>query len=207
MAKDFKLNLLLGIFVTSLLLANILGTKITTLFGIRVSVGIFVFPILFLVTDIVADVHGRKVARNFVYVAIAMLAFTMAMTLLAIALPENPTWGNQEAFVSVFGSSLRIMVASLIAFAISQLHDVWSFDLIKKKTKGRYLWFRNNLSTLISQFIDTTLFMFLAFYQVTPKFTAGFVWSLIIPYWLFKVLFAAIDTPFVYLGVKWLKKK
>jgi len=206
MAKDFKLNFLLGIFVTSLILANILGTKITTLFGIRASFGIFVFPILFLVTDIVAEVHGKIVARNFVYVAIAMLLFTIIMTVLAIALPVNDAWDNQVAFASIFGASLRIMIASVIAFAISQLHDVWSFEIIKKKTKGKHLWFRNNLSTFISQFIDTTLFMFIAFYQVAPKFTAGFVWSLIIPYWLLKVGFAAIDTPFVYLGVKWLKK-
>ena len=75
----------------------------------------------------------------------------------------------------------------------------------KKITKGKYLWLRNNLSTVISQLIDTTLFMFIAFYMVTPQFTAPFIIELIIPYWLFKVGFAFIDTPLVYLGVKWLK--
>lgn len=204
--NSFKLNLLLGLFVGSLLLANILGTKITTLFGIRVSVGIFFFPILFLVTDIVAEVHGKKTARGFVYVSLIVLAFTMVMTLVALVLPANSTWGNQEAFESIFKASLRINIASIIAFFISQIHDVWAFDFWKKKTKGKYLWLRNNLSTFVSQFIDTVLFMFIAFYNVTPKFTVAFVFSLIIPYWLMKVLFAAIDTPFVYLGVKWLRK-
>jgi len=68
------------------------------------------------------------------------------------------------------------------------------------------LWLRNNLSTIVSQFIDSTVFMFVAFYALTPKFTVAFIFSLIIPYYLFKVAFAVLDTPFVYLGVKWLKK-
>ena len=100
-----------------------------------------------------------------------------------------------------------MMVASLIAFLISQTHDVWAFNLWKEKTGGKYLWLRNNASTIVSQFLDTTVFMFIAFYQFTPKFTVPFIFSLIIPYWLFKVLFAIIDTPFIYLGVWWLKKR
>jgi len=128
------------------------------------------------------------------------------MTYVSIIMPVNETWGNQEAFESVFGATMRMMIASIIAFLISQLHDVWSFDFWKRKTKGKYLWLRNNLSTFVSQFVDTTIFMFLAFYKVAPKFTVPFVFSLIIPYWLFKVVFALIDTPLCYLGVKWLKK-
>ncbi|MBC8501332.1 MAG: queuosine precursor transporter [DPANN group archaeon] len=206
LSKEFKTDLLLGLFVGSLILANTLGTKITTILGVRVSVGIFFIPILFLVTDIVAEVHGKKKARSFVYISLIILVFTLIMIFVSIILPVNETWGNQEAFESVFGATMRMMVASIIAFLISQLHDVWSFDFWKRKTKGKYLWLRNNLSTFVSQFIDTTIFMFLAFYKVAPKFTVPFVFSLIIPYWLFKVAFALIDTPLCYLGVKWLKK-
>ncbi|MBW2965624.1 queuosine precursor transporter [Candidatus Woesearchaeota archaeon] len=206
-AIELKTDLLLGFFIVSLVLANTLGTKITTLFGVRVSVGIFFIPILFLVTDIIAEVHGKKKAQAFVLISIAILLFTLVMAYFAIHLPANPTWGNQEAFASVFGSSLRMIIASVIAFAVSQFHDVWSFHFWKKKTQGKYLWLRNNLSTSVSQLIDTILFMFIAFYKINPKFTAGFVISLIIPYWLFKIGFALIDTPFCYLGVKWLKKE
>ncbi|MBW2965625.1 queuosine precursor transporter, partial [Candidatus Woesearchaeota archaeon] len=125
----------------------------------------------------------------------------------AIHLPANPTWGNQEAFASVFGSSLRMIIASVIAFAVSQFHDVWSFHFWKKKTHGRYLWLRNNLSTGVSQLIDTILFMFIAFYKINPKFTVPFIISLIIPYWLFKVGFALADTPLCYALVAWMKKE
>ncbi|MBU0471806.1 MAG: queuosine precursor transporter [Nanoarchaeota archaeon] len=207
LSKDFKTDLLLGLFIGALILANTLGTKITTLFGVRVSVGIFFVPIMFLVTDIIAEVHGKQRAKNFVYVALIIMTFGLFMIYVSIILPANSTWGNQDAFASIFGATLRMTIASIIAFSLSQLHDVWAFDLLKRKTKGKYLWLRNNVSTMISQFIDTTVFMFLAFYHVAPKFTVQFIFSLIIPYWLFKVLFALIDTPFVYAGVWWLKKK
>jgi uncharacterized integral membrane protein (TIGR00697 family) len=206
-AIELKTDILLGFFVVSLVLANTLGTKITSLLGVRVSVGIFFIPILFLVTDIIAEVHGKKKATEFVLISIAILVFTLVMMYFAIKLPANATWGGQEHFAFVFGSGLRMTIASVIAFVISQFHDVWSFHFWKQKTHGKWLWLRNNLSTAVSQLIDTIIFMFIAFYALTPKFTVPFIISLIIPYWLFKIGFALIDTPFCYLGVKWLRKE
>jgi len=206
MNRDDKTYLLLGFYIGVLILANMLGTKITTILGVRVSVGIFLVPILFLITDIVSEVHGKKKAQHFVLISVIVMLFSLLMTYLAIILPDNPTWNNQVAFSSVFGATLRMTFASVVAFILSQFHDVWAFDFIKKKTGKKYLWLRNNLSTIVSQFIDTTVFMFLAFYGISPKFDVAFIFSLIIPYYLFKVLFALIDTPFCYLGVKWLKK-
>jgi len=207
MTRRFKTDLLLGIFIAALILANLLGTKITTLFGVRVSVGIFFVPLMFLVTDVISEVYGKKKAKQFVIIALVVLAILFAMTYLSIWLPANTTWGNQEAYASVFGASLRMIIASMVAFALSQFHDVWSFHALKKLTKGKFLWLRNNVSTMVSQFIDTTVFMFIAFYAISPKFTAGFIFSLILPYWLFKIAFAALDTPLVYAGVRWLKGK
>jgi queuosine precursor transporter len=204
---ELKTDLLLGFFIGALILANILGTKITTLFGIRVSVGIFFIPILFLVTDIIAEVHGKKKAKSFVYIAIFVMVFTLVMTYLCVIMPPNSSWNNQSAYENIFKSSLRMMIASIIAFMISQFHDVWAFEFWKKKTKGKYLWLRNNLSTTISQLLDTTIFMFIAFYKINPKFTVPFIISLIIPYWLLKIAFAILDTPLVYAGVKWLRSK
>ena len=102
--------------------------------------------------------------------------------------------------------SFRIFIASIAAFLISQLHDIWAFNFWKQKTRGKHLWLRNNLSTIVSQLIDTTLFMFIAFYAVSPQFTIAYTFSLVIPYWILKVVFALFDTPFVYLGVWWLRK-
>lgn len=204
---ELKTDLLLGLFIVSLVLANTLGTKIVSLLGARVSVGIFFMPLLFLITDIVAEVHGKQKAKSFVYISVFVLFFTLAAMYVCINLDPYTDWPNQESYAIVFGASLRMTIASVIAFIFSQFHDVWAFHYIKKKTKGRYLWLRNNLSTAGSQLIDTTLFMFIAFYGIAPKFDFMFIIWLIIPYYLFKIFFALIDTPLVYLGVWWLRKE
>ena len=204
---EFKTDILLAFFIASLILANVLGTKITTIVGIRVSVGIFFIPLLFLITDIVSEVHGMKRAKNFFWTSVLVLIFSLIMVYICLIMPANPTWGNQTAYEIIFQGSLRMIVASLIAFMISQYHDILAFHFWKKKTNGKFLWLRNNLSTIVSQFLDTTIFMFIAFYQMTPKFTIGFIFSLIIPYWIFKIIFSLLDTPLCYLGVKWLRGK
>ena len=201
-----KTIMLLGVFISALLLANLLGTKITTIFGINVSVGIFAYPMTFVCTDIIAEVRGEKVTRQFVKVGLIALFLTIILVAIALYLPPSSRYPYNDEFTLVFQTSFRMIIASMISFAISQYHDIWAFSLIKEKTRGRFLWLRNNISTIFSQLIDTTIFMFLAFYKVAPKFTAGFIVSLIIPYWLFKIIFALADTPFVYLGVKWLRK-
>ncbi|MDR1626863.1 MAG: queuosine precursor transporter [Spirochaetia bacterium] len=205
MTQNGKKEFLACLYICCMVLANLLGTKITTLFGVRVSVGIFFIPVLFLTTDVIGEVFGKKEAKRVVLVSLAMLLITLGMTALCIVLPANSTWDNQEAYASVFGSSLRMTLASLVAFVFSQFHDVWAFEFWRQKTGGRFLWLRNNASTIVSQFIDTTVFMFAAFYGVSPRFTAAFIFSLILPYWLCKVVLALLDTPFCYLLVRWLR--
>lgn len=203
---EAKTDILIGLFITALIAANLLGTKITSLFGVAVSVGIFAYPITFLITDIIAEVHGKKKSFNLVLAGFISLLVLLGLTQLSVSLPANAHFQLDESYRQIFQGSVRIILASLTAFILSQLHDVWAFHRLKEKTSGKFLWLRNNLSTIVSQFLDTIIFMFIAFYQITPKFDALFIWQLILPYYLFKVAFAALDTPFVYLGVRWLKK-
>jgi len=203
----FKTNLLLGIFVAALIAANVIGTKIAQVWVINFSVGIFAYPFTFLITDIIEEVHGRKKTKEFVYIGFIALVFVLLLITLAVSLPFAERSYLQTEYTKVFGMSFRIFIASITAFLISQLHDVWAFNFWKEKTKGHFLWLRNNLSTITSQFIDTVIFMFIAFYAVSPKFTVAYMFALIIPYWLLKIVVALFDTPFVYLGVWWLKKK
>lgn len=203
---ELKTNILLGIFVGSLIAANLIGLKIAE-FGIfQASVGILLFPILFLVTDIIEEVHGKKKAQEFVLIGFVTLIIVLIITVIAVILPFAERSLVKEEYTTIFSTTIRIFIASITAFLIAQIHDVWAFNFWKKKTKGKYLWLRNNLSTIVSQFLDTTIFMFIAFYNISPNFNVEYVFTLIIPYWLVKVLFALFDTPFCYLGVKWLSK-
>ena len=202
-----KRDSLFALFVASMVMVNTLGTKITTILGVRVSVGIFFVPVLFLTTDIIGEVFGRKEASRFVNMATIMLVLLFLMMSLCIAIKPNESWDHQEQYATVFGSSLRMTIASLISFVVAQQLDVFMFSLWGKITKGKHLWIRNNMSTIVSQLIDTTIFEFVAFWHLTPKFTTGYIFSLILPYWLFKVVFALLDTPLCYLGVWWLSGK
>ena len=198
--------ILFALYITSMVLVNTLGSKITTLGSVRASVGVFFMPLLFLVTDIIGEVYGRKTSALLVNISTGMLVFMFCMMFLCIILPANETWGFQQSYEAIFSSSMRMTIASLISFYIAQHIDVAIFSLIKRLTNKKHLWIRNNVSTIISQFFDTSIFMFAAFYQVSDKFNIPFIISLILPYWAFKVLFALIDTPLCYLGVYWMGK-
>ncbi|MBR5098901.1 MAG: queuosine precursor transporter [Spirochaetales bacterium] len=202
-----KRDLLFALFVASMVMVNTLGSKITTILGVRVSVGIFFVPVLFLTTDIIGEVFGRKEASRFVNMATIMLVLLFVMMSVCIAIRPNESWDMQEQYAIVFGSSMRMTIASLVSFVVAQQLDVFMFSLWGKITKGKHLWIRNNMSTIVSQLIDTTIFEFIAFWHLTPKFTTAYIFSLILPYWLFKVVFALLDTPFCYLGVWWLSGK
>ena len=205
MTQERKVDILQGLFITALIAANLLGTKITTFWGVSVSVGIFAFPITFLVTDVIEEVLGKQKSRNLILAGFTSLLLLLALTIISRVLPPSTRYADNEAFLRIFNGSTRIILASLTAFVLSQTHDIWAFNFWRQKTKGRFLWLRNNLSTVVSQLIDTVIFMFIAFYLVTPQFDVAFLIQLIIPYWLFKVLFALIDTPLVYAGVAWLR--
>lgn len=200
-----KVAFLFGLFIAALVSANLLGNKLTTIFGITASVGVFAYPLTFLITDVVKDNLGKKTALQFYKAGFAALLLTLLLTFVARVVPPASFYANNEAYNHIFGNSLRIIVASLLAFLFAQYHDLWAFGFWKRLTKGKYLWLRNNLSTIVSQFIDTTLFTFIAFYLVTPEYTLVRMFAMILPYWALKVAFALFDTPFCYLGRWWFR--
>jgi len=201
---DYKTQLLLTVFVSSLLLGNLLGSKLIEIFGVVTSVGLFGYPPTFLITDIVEEVRGKEATKIFVHAGFLSLCIAALFVFVSKGLPPSPLYPYNEAYNYVFSNSLRLILASLIAFVISQYHDLWAFNLWKQKTNGRYLWLRNNLSTIVSQLLDSIIFMFIAFYHATPELGAVQIFYMIMPLWTLKVVFALLDTPFVYLGVRWL---
>lgn len=204
LSREQKTNLLMGLFVGAIVAANLIGLKIADFVLFEASVGILAFPVTFLITDIIEEVHGKGKAQEFVAIGAVTLLFVLIIMAIAVVLPFAERSSVKEEYDEIFGTTIRIVIASMIAFLLSQTHDVWAFNFWKKRTRGRFLWLRNNLSTMASAFLDTTVFMFIAFYGISDKFTASYVFSLIIPYWLVKIFFAVCDTPLCYLGVRWL---
>jgi uncharacterized integral membrane protein (TIGR00697 family) len=204
---DFKLLTLVSVFVGMLVGMNLLGGKIITIFGVAGSVAVFIVPLTFAITDISTELYGKAFTRKLTLAGMLTLVILMIYSAIFVVLPPNTRFAANEAYRTIFGSSLRIIIASIVAFGLAQLQDVFIFERIRRMTAGKYLWLRTNLSTFASELVDTTVFMFIAFYLITPKFDALFITKMIIPYLLLKITFAVLITPLVYAGVKFLKQK
>lgn len=214
MLKVQKFDLLVALYIFCIAVAELMGAKTFTLFMIgdfplTASVAIFVVPLIFTINDIIFEVFGKERAKSVITSGLVVIFLLMLFSLLAIILPPSARFaGSEAAFDEIFSKSIRISVASLTAFAIALYLDVAIFAKIKERLGKNALWLRNNVSNFGAQFFDTTIFMFLAFYSLERNFNENFIFllGLIIPYWILKCCVSILDTPFVYLGVKWLKK-
>jgi len=199
-----KLFIALTLYLTSLFAANTLGLKIMPfLFDSHVSVAVFSFPIVFLMTDVVGEVYGKRVARMFVLAGFVSTALFIAYSLLSLSLPWSTAgaW-VQDGYNQVFGVSIRVAVASLLAFLIAEYQDVWSFFFFRDKLGLDSFWLRSLASNLWSQFLDTAIFMVVAFAGVYSTQT---LLSIIITWWLYKVAMGFLYTPLSYLAIKLLR--
>ena len=205
--RDYKKILIcLTLYLTSLFAANTLGIKLMPfLFDTHLSVAVFSFPVVFIMTDIIGEVYGKKMAKNFVLAGIVSIVLFLVYSLVSTIAPwsEDGLW-IREGYNQIFGLSARFSVASLAAFIIAEYQDVISFFFFKKHTGEKKFWLRSNLSNAWSQFLDTTIFMFIAFVGIYPVATIA---AIIIPWWLYKVLMGILYTPLSYLGVYLLKGK
>ncbi|MBI3114923.1 MAG: queuosine precursor transporter [Candidatus Kerfeldbacteria bacterium] len=200
---DRKLTIALTLYVTALFASNTLGIKLMPfLFGTHLSAAIFVFPIVFLMTDVVGEVFGREQAKRFVRMGTISLVFFLTFNLLANVLPSSPDFSQRESFEEIFGLTFRFALASLVAYVVGEYQDVFSFFFLKAKLGGRWFWLRSNLSNLWGQFLDTVLWSTIAFAGV---YSFGTIVEIIIPWWLFKSAMGAVYTPLSYLGIKLLR--
>ncbi|MBI3305531.1 queuosine precursor transporter [Candidatus Nomurabacteria bacterium] len=205
--RDYKKILIcLTLYITSLFAANTLGIKLMPfLFETNLSVAVFSFPIVFIMTDVIGEVYGKKMAKNFVLAGIISIALFLLYSLISAVLPwaEKSLWAK-EGYEQVFGLSARFSIASLVAFVIAEYQDVISFFFFKKRIGEKKFWLRSNLSNIWSQFLDTVIFMSIAFVGV---YSIPTIISIIIPWWLFKVAMGFAYTPLSYLGIYLLKGK
>jgi|SRR3989344_2151687 len=203
--RDYKKILIcLGIYLTSLFAANTLGLKIMPfLFGSHLTVAVFSFPIVFLMTDVIGEVYGKYWAKLFVRVGFISTALFIGYSFLSLSLPwaESGLWAK-EGYNLIFGVSRRIALASLVAFIVAEYQDVLTFFFVRERIGAGLFWLRSLLSNLWSQLLDSAIFMTIAFAGVYPNKT---LISIIITWWLYKVLMGLLYTPLSYLGIKILK--
>ncbi len=212
-----QIYLLLGaLFITSLVVSNLIFQKFfywypidLEIFGSKlfvVSVGILPYPLTFLITDLISEIYGKKRANQVVVTGIFASLFSVLIVLVANAVPAIPDSPvSDNTFSTVFGRTILAVAASMMAYLFAQFVDIQIYHFWKTLTKGKHLWLRNNFSTWLSQFVDTfSVVLLLCIFKVLP-------WSLfkglLVSGFLFKVLIALCDTPFMYLGVYLFRKR
>ena len=192
----------------SVIVANIQVIQTISLFGLVATLGNIVYASSFLVTDILSENYGKKEAQKAVWIGFfSLISMTILMNL---ALFFQPLEGDEfaalthDAATTIFKLMPRIAVASLAAYLLSQRHDVWAYHFWRKRfPKDNQIWLRNNLSTMISQLIDSAVFVLIAFYGV---FEPALLFEIFITTYFLKWIVAASDTPFVYWSKKIFRK-
>ena len=164
-----KIGLYIWIPIATIL-ANIQVLKMVDLLSIGVTLGNITYASSFLVTDILSENYGKKSARKAVFIGFFSLTATVIIMKIALMFKPNEFDFIQESLKNIFSVLPRIALASLIAYGISQLHDVWAYKLWKNLFPGiKFLWLRNNASTMISQLLDSVIFTFIAFWGLLSQ--------------------------------------
>ncbi|WP_456475368.1 queuosine precursor transporter [Candidatus Pyrohabitans sp.] len=189
-------DFLVATFASLVVIANITAVKITSIAGLTVPAAVVAYSVTFLLTDMLSEFYSKRDAHRAVWAGFYANVILVAVITVAVKLPPAPFWPHQQAFETLFSLVPRIVVGSMVAYLISQHFDVLAFHFWKQLTGGKYLWLRNNASTMVSQFIDTSLFIIIAFYGI-PGFPIG---QMIIGQYMVKLAIAALDTPFMYLS-------
>ncbi|HET9721481.1 MAG TPA: queuosine precursor transporter [Candidatus Saccharimonadales bacterium] len=213
MSNIRKMDLIVALYIFGVVTAELMGAKTFTLTSfswahLNASVAIFVLPLLFTMVDVVVEVYGRARARSMVYSGLIVVGLLILYAALTTGLPPSNRYAATEpAYDTIFHSSIRIAAASLAAFAVSELMDVAIFARLRDKMKGQALWLRNNVTNFVAQFLDSAVFLTLAFYALGDAFgsNVSFIWSLLLPYWLIRCGLSVVETPLVYLGAWWLR--
>ena len=211
--KIRKFDLVVALYIFSVMTAELMGAKTFPLLNsswghLNASVAIFVVPLIFVIMNTVIEVYGRARARSLFYCGLVTIVLLILYAWLATSLPPSHRFAKTEpAYDAVFHSAVRISLASLTAFVVSEMMDIAFFSRLRASMKGQALWLRNSVTSFLAHFMDSFVFIFLAFYSLQVSFhsNVSFLFSLIIPYWLIRCVLSIIETPLVYAGVWWLR--
>jgi len=196
--------LVVAVFLTCLITSNIIAVKLVSVFGVLVPAAIIIFPISYIVGDVLTEVYGYRQARLVIWLGFLCNLATVIAIRLAQVLPAASVWDGQTAYERILGYTPRILAASFLAYLAGEFANAFVLAKMKIATEGRWLWTRTIGSTLVGQGLDSLVFITLAFAGTIP---AGALASAVGTQWLAKSVYEAAATPLTYLAVGFLKRK
>lgn len=193
-----------ALFVTCLLAANTIAAKLVVVGGLTLTAGIVIFPISYVLGDVLTEVWGYAATRRVIWLGFACNALLVLAIWLGGELPPAPFWRGQGAYQEILGHAPRILAASFVAYLVGEFANAFVLAKLKIATQGRWLWTRTIGSTVVGQALDSVVFVTLAFAGVAP---AGALMGIVAAQWFVKVAYEAIATPLTYAAVGWLKSR
>ncbi|MCV6637034.1 queuosine precursor transporter [Candidatus Albibeggiatoa sp. nov. NOAA] len=198
---------LYSIVILNIMLSNLQGPKITVIFGMETSLGLILYSGIYFATDLLSENYGRREANRAVQLGFAtsvimVIMVSISLLFLPSSLPETKDFAERVhyAIENLFDFTPLFVFGSLFVYLVSQSFDVWVFHYVKEKTKGKHLWLRNNVSTIMSQSVDTVLYALIVWAPVVGLEKAIY---LSLAKYFFKVVIAILDTPFIYWARSW----
>jgi queuosine precursor transporter len=192
-----------ALFVTALITANITAVKLIGVFGLVLPAAVVVFPLSYICGDVLTEVYGYRVARRVIWLGFLCNLLAVAAIYLGGILPAAPFWQGQEAFETILGYTPRLLAASFLAYLVGEFANSYVLARMKVATDGRWLWSRTLGSTLVGQGLDSLVFIVLAFAGNIPT---SVMLAAVVTQWIFKSAYEVLATPLTYLVVNRLKR-
>lgn len=209
-----KMDFLVWLYVFCIFASEVMWVKsfpLFTIFGfeLNASVAIFLMPLIYSINDVITEVYWRDRMRQIMKLWIFVMFLIIIVSAFFTWLPVTERFAPMsESYNTIFYTSIRMSFASLCAFSFANMLDIIIFSKLRDKMKDKWLWIRTNVSNIVSEWFDTFVFLFLAFYHFNESFEQNlmFILSIWLPYWFLKCIISLINTPFVYWWVKKLKE-
>ncbi len=201
---SFWLTIISGVFITCLIVANIIAVKLVDIFGFIVPAAVIIFPISYIFGDVLTEVYGYRQARRVIWLGFLCNLLAVVAIWVAQMLPGAPFWDAQSAYERVLGYTPRLLAASFVAYLIGEFANSFVLAKLKIATNGRWLWVRTISSTVIGEGLDSLVFMTIAFAGTIPP---DALVSATVTQWLFKTGYEILATPLTYVVVNFLKKQ
>jgi queuosine precursor transporter len=195
---------IVGLFITCLVTANIIAVKLVDIGGLIVPAGIVIFPISYIVGDVLTEVYGYKQARRVIWLGFFCNLLAVIAIVAGQKLPGASFWGGQDAYDQILGYTPRLLLASFVAFLVGEFANSYVLARMKVMTQGRWLWTRTIGSTLVGEGLDSLIFILIAFVGQQPDDVLA---SAIVTQWLFKTGYEALATPITYAVIAFIKRQ
>ena len=196
--------MIVALFITCLITANIIAVKLISLYGFILPAAILIFPLSYIIGDVLTEVYGYRQARRVIWLGFVCNFITVVAIWIGQMLPSASFWDGQASYERILGSAPRLLFASFLAYLVGEFSNAFVLAKLKIATKGRWLWLRTIGSTLIGQGLDSALFITLAFVGTIPL---NALFAAVVIQWLAKSAYEAVVTPLTYVVVTFLKRK